>query len=117
MKAKQLRRLGFIPANVFGKSLPDPISIQLKENDARKLIRQKHEGSKLTLDVDGTRLLVQIKEKAIDSIKGEIQHISFQTLTADEKVNSVIHILLANDDKVSGQLEKMLMEIPYASLP
>ena len=66
---------------------------------------------------DGTRLLVQIKEKAIDSIKGEIQHISFQTLTADEKVNSVIHILLANDDKVSGQLEKMLMEIPYASLP
>ena len=117
MKAKQLRRLGFIPANVFGKSLPDPISIQLKENDARKLIRQKHEGSKLTLDVDGTRLLVQIKEKAIDSIKGEIQYISFQTLTADEKVNSVIHILLANDDKVSGQLEKMLMEIPYASLP
>lgn len=117
MKAKQLRRLGFIPANVFGKSLPDPISIQLKENDARKLIRQKHEGSKLTLDVDGTRLLVQIKEKAIDSMKGEIQHISFQTLTADEKVNSVIHILLANDDKVSGQLEKMLMEIPYASLP
>lgn len=38
-------------------------------------------------------------------------------MTADEKVNSVIHILLANDDKVSGQLEKMLMEIPYASLP
>ncbi len=29
----------------------------------------------------------------------------------------MIHILLANDDKVSGQLEKMLMEIPYASLP
>ena len=38
-------------------------------------------------------------------------------MTADEKVNSVIHILLANDDKVSGQLEKLLMEIPYASLP
>ena len=38
-------------------------------------------------------------------------------MTADEKVNSLIHILLANDDKVSGQLEKLLMEIPYASLP
>ncbi len=117
IKAKKLRRLGFIPANVFGKTLPDPISIQLKESDARRLIRQKREGSKLTLDLDGTRLQVQIKEKEVDAMKGEIQHISFQALTADEKVNSVIHIFLANDDKISGQLEKMLMEIPYASLP
>ena len=60
---------------------------------------------------------VQIKEKEIDTIKGQIQHISFQALTADEKVNSVIHILLVNDDKIPGQLDKMLMEIPYASLP
>lgn len=117
IKAKKLRRLGFIPANVFGKTLPDPISIQLKESDARRLIRQKREGSKLTLDLDGTRLQVQIKEKEVDAMKGEIQHISFQALTADEKVNSVIHIFLANDDKISDQLEKMLMEIPYASLP
>ena len=58
-----------------------------------------------------------MKEREIDAIKGEIQHISFQILTKDEKVNSVIHILLTNEDKVSGQLEKMMMEIPYASLP
>ena len=109
IKAKKLRRLGFIPANVFGKSLPDPISIQLKESDARRLIHQKREGSKLMLDLEGTGLPV--------TIKGQIQHISFQALTADEKVNSVIHILLVNDDKIPGQLDKMLMEIPYASLP
>lgn len=42
---------------------------------------------------------------------------SFQTLTRGEKVNSVIHIILANDDKISGTLERMLLEIPYASLP
>lgn len=117
IKAKKLRRLGFIPANVLGKSLPDPISIQLKESDARRLIRQKREGSKLTLDIEGSKLPVQIKEKEVDAIKGEILHISFQALTADEKVNSVIHILLENDDKISGQLEKMMLEIPYASLP
>ena len=117
IKANKLRRLGFIPANVFGKSLPDPISIQLKESDARRLLHQKREGSKLMLDLEGTGLPVQIKEKEIDTIKGQIQHISFQALTADEKVNSVIHILLVNDDKIPGQLDKMLMEIPYASLP
>lgn len=53
----------------------------------------------------------------MNPINDEILHISFQALTTDEKVNSVIHILLANDKKFGGQLEKMLMEIPYASLP
>lgn len=68
-------------------------------------------------EMKGSKLPVQIKEKEVDAIKGEILHISFQALTADEKVNSVIHILLENDDKISGQLEKMMLEIPYASLP
>ncbi len=117
IKAKKLRNLGLVPANVFGKTLPDSISIQLQESDARRLIRMKREGSKLTLDLDGTRLPVQIKEKEIDITRGDILHINFQVLTEDEKVNSVIHILLVNDDKIPGQLEKMLMEIPYASLP
>ena len=37
--------------------------IQLKENDAHRLIHQMREGSKLNLDLDGAKLLVQIKEK------------------------------------------------------
>lgn len=117
IKAKKLRRLGFVPATVLGKSLPETLSIQLKESDARQLLRQEREGSKMMLDTDGEKILVQMKEREIDAIKGEIQHISFQVLTKDEKVNSLIHILLTNEDKVSGQLEKMMMEIPYASLP
>lgn len=117
VKAKKLRRMGLIPANVFGTSLPEAVMIQLKEPDARRLVRQKREGSKVTLDVEGQRIPVQIKDKEVDTISGQIQHLSFQTLTADEKVNSVIHIFLVNGDKVGGQLEKMMMEIPYASLP
>lgn len=117
VKAKKMRRLGIIPGNVFGKSLPGSIPIQMEETVARRLIRQKREGSKLSLDLDGRVIPVQIKEKSLNPINDEILHISFQALTTDEKVNSVIHILLANDKKFGGQLEKMLMEIPYASLP
>lgn len=32
-------------------------------------------------------------------------------------MNSVIHIFLTNTEKVTDALERMLMEIPYASLP
>ena len=117
VKAKKLRSLGLVPGSVFGKFLPESISIQMEETVARRLFRQKREGSKLSLSIDGETIPVQIKEKSLNMLNDEILDISFQALSADEKVNSVIHILLANDEKISGQLDRMLLEIPYASLP
>lgn len=117
VKAKKMRRLGIVPGSVFGKSLPESISIQMDETVARRLIRQKREGSKLLLNIEGQNIQVQIKDKSLNTLSGEILHINFQALVADERINSVIHILLTNHEKFGGQLEKMLMEIPYASLP
>lgn len=117
VKAKQLRRSGIVPGNVFGGSLPDSISIQMDEGIARRLIRYKREGSKLKLDLDGQLIPVQIKEKTVNTLNNEILHISFQALKADQKVNSVIHIILKNTEKITESLEGMLLEIPYAAFP
>ncbi len=116
-KAKQLRRAGLVPGSIFGGSLPESISIQMDEATARKLIRTKREGSKLQLALDGRVIPVQIKEKTLNTLNSEITQISFQALRADQKVNSVIHIVLKNADKIAGTLEKLTLEIPYASLP
>ena len=105
IKAKRLRQLGMVPGNIIGKSLPESISIQMEEAEARRLVRQLREGSKIAIDLEGQAIPAQIKEK------------SLKALVADEKVNSVIHILLENEEKAGNQLEKMMMEIPYASLP
>lgn len=40
VKAKKMRRLGMVPGNVFGKSMPESISIQMEESVARGLVRQ-----------------------------------------------------------------------------
>lgn len=117
LKAKQLRRSGIVPGSVFGGPLPDSISIQMDEAIAGKLLRYKREGSKLKLELDGQLIPVQLKEKTVNTLNNEILHISFQALKADQKVNSVIHIILKNTEKITETLEKMLMEIPYASLP
>lgn len=117
VKAKKLRRSGIVPGSVFGGALPDSISIQMDESTANNLIRHKREGSKLKLDLDGQVIPVQIKEKTINALNNEILHISFQALKQDQKVNSVIHIILENTEKTTDLLEKMLLEIPYASLP
>ncbi|MDO5392809.1 MAG: 50S ribosomal protein L25/general stress protein Ctc [Eubacteriales bacterium] len=117
IKAKKLRRSGIVPGNVFGGPFSEPVSIQMEEAVANRLFRNKREGSKLKLDLEGQLISVQIKEKVVNTLNHEILHMSFQALKDDQKVNSVIHILLQNAEKVTDSLEKMVMEIPYASLP
>lgn len=117
VKAKKLRRLGLVPCIVFGGDLENTLSIQMEEAPARKLVRMKREGSKIQLNLEGTIIPVQIKEKEMNTIKNEIVHISFQVLKPEQKINSVIHIILKNSDITAGVLEKMLLEIPYSSLP
>lgn len=117
VKAKQLRRAGMVPGSVFGGPLPDSVSLQIDEVIARRLIRYKREGSKLKLDLDGQLIPVQIKEKALNTLNNEILHISFQALKADQKVNSVIHIILKNTEKITESMEAMLLEIPYTAFP
>ena len=43
VKAKQLRRSGFVPGSVFGGSLPNAMSLQIDEKAARKLVRSNRE--------------------------------------------------------------------------
>lgn len=117
LKAKQLRRTGFVPCCVYGGALKEALSIQMSQNTAIKLFKNKREGSKIMLKLDDQMIPVQIKDKTINFVNDEVVQISFQALKADQKVNSVTHIILTNTEKVKGILERMLLEVPYASLP
>ena len=110
VKAKKLRRNGYVPGSVFGGMLKEPVALQIEESVARQLVRELREGSRLKLNLDGTVIPVQIKEKSLDNLKHEILEISFQALAADQAVNSVIDIVLVN-------AEKLNMKIPYSALP
>ncbi len=112
VKAKQLRRSGVVPGSVFGGPLTDAVSLQIDEGAVRKLFSHKREGSKVKLELDGKIIPVQIKEKSVNTLNNEILHVSFQALAADQKVNSVIHLILKNADKITATLESQLTEIP-----
>lgn len=117
IKAKKLRRNGMVPGSVFGGSLKESVSLQINEAEARKLIANHFVGSRLNLDLEGKIIPVQLKEKSVNNLNNEIMDLSFQALKADQKVNSVINIVLTNTDKVTAILEEMTVEIPYAALP
>ncbi|MDF2885966.1 MAG: ribosomal protein [Lacrimispora sp.] len=117
LKAKQLRRKGIVPCCIFGGSLPNSISIQVEEKTAEKLLRTQRLGSKVQLKLEGQTIITQIKDSNRCFADNKIEHIDFQALDPNTRVNSLAHVLLENADFVTGVLDKLLMEIPYSSLP
>ena len=118
VKAKKLRREGFVTGNVFGKEMKETVPIKIVKADAERLIKTKRKGSQIMLDVEGQQYDVLIKEIQYNAIKGQIDEIDFQALVQGEKVHSVAEVTLINSDKaVGGFLQLNLEEIAYKATP
>ena len=118
IKAKRLRREGYVTGNVFGKEIEGSIPIKIEKSAADRLLKTSGKGSQIMLDVDGQAMHVLIKEIDFNPLKGQVDEIDFQALVKGEKVHSVAEVVLVNHDKVmSGVLQLLLEEISYRALP
>ena len=118
IKAKKLRREGFVTCIVFGKEMKESIPIQIAQKEAERVLKTNGKGSQVMLEVDGQSMDVLIKEIDFDSMKHQILEVDFQALVKGEKVHSVAEIVLLNHEKVTtGVLEKLLNEISYRAVP
>lgn len=118
VKAKRLRREGFVTGNVFGREIKGSILVKISKNEAERLLKTNGKGSQVLLNVDGTEMDVLIKEIDYNSLKGQVDEIDFQALVNGEKVHSVAEIHLLNHEKVTtGVLQQMLKEVSYRALP
>ena len=118
IKAKRLRREGYVTGNVFGKEIKGSIPIKLEKSAVDRLLKTHRRGSQVMLDVDGESMDVLLKEINFNPLKGQVDEIDFQALVKGEKVQSVAEVILENHDKVaSGVLQLLLEEVPYRALP
>lgn len=118
IKAKKLRRQGYVTGSVFGREMEQNMPIMMTQKDAEKLLRSNKKGSRLTLEVDGKQMNVLFKEYDYDALKRQINEIDFQALVAGEMVHSVAQVVLLNEDKVvGGVLTQELDEIQYRATP
>ncbi len=118
VKAKKLRREGYVTGNVVGREIEGSIPIMINKRDAERVFRSKKKGSQLYLDVDGQKLDVLIREMNYNSMKNQYDEVDFQALVSTEKVHSVAEVVLLNHDKIQeGILQVVLEEITYKALP
>ena len=118
VKAKKLRREGYVTGNVFGKEMKESIPVKMDAAAVDRLLKTSNKGSQIMLDIDGESHNVLIKEVDYNPLKGRVDEIDFQALVKDEVVHSVAEIVLVNHDKLaSGVLQQQLEEVSYKALP
>ena len=118
VKAKKLRREGYVTGIVFGREMKESVPVKMQKADVERLVKTNKKGSQIMLDVDGEKRNVLIKEIDYNPLKNQVDEIDFQALVGGEKVHSVAEIRLLNHDKVTaGVLQQLMEEIPYKAVP
>ena len=79
--AKQLRKQGVIPCNLYGelkdeKGLPQAVSFSATEAELRKLLYSPDIYT-VKLDVDGQQCLAILKEAQFHPVKDNVLHVDF----------------------------------------
>lgn len=118
VKARQLRREGFVTGNVCGKDIEGSIPVKMDKKDVNHILKDNSKGSQILLEVDGETHNVLIKEIHYNALDNVVEEIEFQALVKNQKVQSVAEIVLENRDKVDGGVvQEQLEEIEYRALP
>lgn len=118
VKAKKLRREGYVVGNVFGREIKGSIPVKMGKKEVEKLLKTDGKGSQIMLNVDGTQYDVLIKDVLFNPTAGRIDEIDFQALVSNEMVHSVAELVFENHEKIAeGVLQINLEEIAYKALP
>ena len=117
VKAKKLRRDGFVCGVLYGKEMKESTPIQLTEPEALRFIKANKEGTQVMLDLDGKQVDALVKNIDYDPMKKQIMALDFQALVAGETVATSVQVILENEVAAQGIVEQTLNEVHYKADP
>ncbi len=118
VKAKRLRREGYVTGNLFGKKIEGSIPLKMEARAVEALMKTEGKGGQIMLDVEGESYDVLIKEVHYNSLTRSYDELDFQALVSGEKVHSVAELAFVNHEKITeGVFQEFVTEIPYRALP
>ena len=118
VKAKKLRREGFVTGNLFGREIEGSIPLKFTKKEIEVLLKNNNKGSQVMLELDGKTYDALIKEVDYNPLAHTVEEVDFQALVSNEMVHSTAEIILENEEKVlSGVLQDELKEVAYKALP
>lgn len=92
-----LRRQGILPGIIYGrigKEQIDPIPVQLDLHNATQTFKTLTGSSLITIDVEGKKYPVILREMQRDIIYGTLKHVDFMAVSLTEKLQTAVSIEL-----------------------
>ncbi len=119
--SRRLRKAGRVPGIVYGSS--EPVMIDIDHNYLYHALRKEaFHASILTLDHDGKKEQVLLRDFQMHPFRQQVMHIDFERVLADRKIHMkvplhFIHADVAPGVKAGGVISHVLNELTIACLP
>ena len=120
--SRRLRHTGKLPAIVYGAG-KDPASITLEHNEIiRHLEKETFYSQILTVDLEGAREKVVLRDLQRHPAKQIVLHMDLQRINENEDIRVSIPIHFINEEtcpgvKSSGQVSHQMVEVEITCLP
>ena len=117
VKAKKLRREGYVTGILSGKEMKEPVALQFNGAEAAKFIKANKEGTQVYLDIEGEKVDALVKNIDYNPIEKQLMALDFQALVAGEVVAATVPVTFVNEEVVQGVFEPEITEIHYKADP
>jgi large subunit ribosomal protein L25 len=124
--SRRLRKTGRVPGIVYGEgeSKSEPTLIDLDHNNLYHSLRKEtFHASVLTLDLDGKKEQVLLRDFVMHPFRQQVQHIDFQRVSKDKKIHMRVPLHFINAEicpgvKINGGIVSHVMnDLNIACLP
>jgi large subunit ribosomal protein L25 len=119
--SRRLRKAGRVPGIVYGNS--EPVMIELDHNNLYHALRKEaFHASILTLDHEGKKEQVLLRDFQMHPFRQQVMHIDFERVLADKKIHMKVPLHFTNADiapgvKSGGVISHVLSDLTIACLP
>jgi large subunit ribosomal protein L25 len=116
-KVKRLRREGLIPGVVYGPVLDETISVSVNSREFQRFFARNGHSSVVSLEWDGGKQPVLIREVQIDPVTRNQLHIDFFAPNMRVSLRQFVPVVLHNPAVHQGVLQTILSEVEVEALP
>ena len=109
-QVKALRRQGILPGVIYGRHI-EAFPIQMDAHDASLILDKLTASSLITLDVDGEKFSVLMRDRQRDVIFGDLLHVDFLVVSLTEKLRATIELKLVGEAPVADNPEVVVTQV------
>ena len=112
-QVKALRRQGILPGVIYGRHI-EAFPIQMDAHDAALILDKLTASSLITLDVDGEKFSVLMRDRQRDVIFGDLLHVDFLVVSLTEKLRATVELKLVGEAPVADNPEVVVTQVQNA---